>query len=163
MFDNEYENPMVLGEYENDSNQSHSVRCKRCGRVWTGYEYEEEIEWECVDDSYISWSGMPTSKYGCRVCAWKKRTNGQLRAYVADNDLNVEILEYMLCNKRNAISRTNDAEQFWNLLFTTKDATIKPWVDELINDYIHERDMSGFVDWIMEGGYEYSNHGCETE
>lgn len=152
MFDHEYENPMVIGDYGEEDQPTHNVRCPQCGRVWNGYEYEDEIEWECDDDSYTGSMLWPTSKHGCKICAWERRTVEQLRAYVEDRTLYVEVLEYLLCARKCSINHYDDAKALWDLLVETEDADIKDWMNELIGDYVHDKAKSDFVEWVMEGG-----------
>ena len=155
MFEQEYENPATLGDYGEEDLPEHAIKCPKCGRVWNGYDCDDRIEWDCTDDAYESTFSMPTSKNGCRVCAWENKTIQQIRAYIADRTCFVEVLEYLLCNgSLSRISHYDNAETLWSILVESEDDVIRSWVNDLICDYIHDESQSDFIDWIMEGGFD---------
>ena len=154
MFEQEYENRMVIGDYNADDEPSQEAYCRHCGRLWTGYEYDGVVEWDCTDDAYVSSFTYPLSAIQCRACAWEERTVDQERAYVIDTNCFMEILEYLLCKSLSLITHGNNAENLWNVLFESEDSIVRWWVNDLIHDYIHDEAQSDFVDWLMEGGFE---------
>lgn len=156
MFESEYENPMVLGgDYGEEDLPDQEVRCPHCGRVWSGYDYEDRTEWDCTDDAYASTFTYPVGSGICRVCALDERTTEQERAYIADREIHVDILEYFLCNRSTGrISRCDNAEVLWNVLVDTEDERTRLWVNDLIHSFVSDEAESDFIDWIMEGGFD---------
>lgn len=156
MFDQEYENPMEIGDYDDEDEHTQEVYCKHCGRLWTGYDCGEATEWDCTDDAYVSSFVFPLSADGrCRACAWEERTVEQERAYITATNCFVEVLEYLLCNRSvNKITHYDNAEILWDVLFNSEDDIVRSWVNDLIHDYIHDETRSDFVDWLTEGGFD---------
>lgn len=154
MFESEYENPMVLGgDYVEEDLPDQEVRCPHCGRVWSGYDYEDRTEWDCTDDAYASTFTYPVGNGICRVCALGERTTEQERAYIADREIYVDVLEYLLCNRSTGrITRCDNAEVLWNVLVDTEDERTRLWVNDLIHSFVGDEAESDFIDWVMEGG-----------
>lgn len=165
MFDQEYENPMVLGDYGDEDEQPQEVYCKHCGRLWTGYDCGEATEWDCTDDAYVSSFVFPLSADGrCRACAWEERTIEQERAYITATNCFVEVLEYLLCNRSvHRITHYDNAEILWDVLFNSEDDIVRSWVNDLIHDYIHDEMRSDFVDWLTEGGFDRVCGCCKDD
>lgn len=156
MFEIEYDNPMTIGDYGADDEQPEEVYCKHCGRVWMGYECGDAIEWDCIDDAYVSAFIYPLSADGrCRVCIWDERTIDQERTYITETECHVEVLEYLLCNKTcNRITHYDSAAVLWDVLFNTEDESTRMWVNDLIHEFIHDERQSDFIDWISDGCYK---------
>lgn len=160
MFESEYENPMVLGgDYGEEDSPDHEVRCPHCGRIWIGYDYEDRTEWECTDDAYASAFTYPIGTGVCRVCAFSERTTEQERAYIADRECYVDVLEYLLCRSTGRITQYDDAEALWYVLIDTEDDRTRSWVNDLIHSFIGEEAESDFVDCVMEGGFDHVRDG----
>ena len=156
MFEREYENPMVLGDYGESDEPEQEAICPICGRLWSGYETDDDrIEWDCTDDAYVSAFTFPTSERGCLACAWELHTTEQTRAFIKDQSLQVDVLEYLLCTKSTSrISHHDSAQMLWDMLIETEDDVIRSWVNDLIRDYIHDEEKTEFSEWIVEGGYD---------
>lgn len=161
MFENEYENPMVLGgDYGEADSPDQEVRCPNCGRIWNGYDCEDTTEWDCTDDAYASTFTYPVGNKVCRVCAFDERTSEQERAYIADRDAHIDVLEYLLCNRSTGrITHYDGAEALWDCLIDTEDDRTRSYVNDLIHSFIGEEAESDFVDWIMEGGFDRVRDG----
>lgn len=165
MFESEYENPMVLGgDYGEEDLPDQEVRCPHCGRVWSGYDYEDRTEWDCTDDAYASAFTYPVGNGVCRVCAFDERTTEQERAYIADREMHVDVLEYLLCNRSNGrIAHYDAAETLWDVLIDTEDDRTKSWLNDLIHSFITDEAESDFIDWIMEGGFDRVRDGDQVD
>lgn len=165
MFESEYENPMILGgDYGDEDSPDKEVRCPHCGRIWSGYDFEDRTEWDCTDDAYASTFTYPAGNGICRVCALDERTTEQERAYIADREIHVDILEYLLCNRSTGrITRFDNAEVLWNVLVNTEDERTRLWVNDLIHSFISEEAESDFIDWIMEGGFDRVRDGDQVD
>ena len=164
MFENEYENPMVLGgDYGDDDSPDQEVRCPHCDRIWSGYDTDSVTEWDCTDDAYASTFTYPVRNGVCRVCAFSERTTEQERAYIADREMHVDVLEYLLCNRSTGrITHYDDAEALWDVLIDTEDERTRSWVNDLIHNFIGEEAESDFIDWIMEGGFDRVRDGDQV-
>lgn len=164
MFESEYENPMVLGgDYGDEDPPDHEVRCPHCGRIWNGYDTDGVTEWDCTDYAYASAFTYPVGNRVCRVCAFDERTNEQERAYIADREAHVDVLEYLLCRSTGRITQYDDAEALWDVLIDTEDDRTRSWVNDLIHSFIGEESESDFVDWIMEGGFDRVRDGNQVD
>ena len=165
MFESEYENPMVLGgDYGEEDLPDQEVVCPHCGRVWSGYAYEDPTEWDCTDDAYASAFIYPVGNGVCRVCAFDERTTEQERAYIADREMHVDVLEYFLCNRSNGrIAHYDAAETLWDVLIDTEDDRTKSWLNDLIHSFITDEAESDFIDWIMEGGFDRVRDGDQVD
>ena len=161
MFENEYENPMVLGgDYGDEDSPDQEVRCPHCGRIWSGYDFEDVTEWDCVDDANASAFTYPIGTDACRVCAFNERTTEQERAFIADSECCVDVLEYLLCNRISGrITNYDSAKAIWDILIDTEDDRTRYWVNDLIHSFIGEEAESDFVDWIMEGWFDRVRDG----
>ena len=164
MFESEYENPMILGgDYGEEDLPDQEVRCPHCGRVWSGYDSEDGTEWDCTDDAYASSFTYPIGNGVCRVCAFDERTAEQERAYIADIEIHVDVLEYLLCNRSiSRIYRYDSAEALWNVLIDTEDDRTRSWVNDLIHSFIADEAESDFIKWIMEGGFDRVRYGDQV-
>lgn len=165
MFESEYENPMVLGgDYGEEDLPNQEVRCPHCGRVWSGYDYEDMTEWDCTDDAYVSAFTYPVGNGVCRVCAFDERTVEQERAYIADREIHVDVLEYLLCNRSTGrIAHYDAAKALWDALVDTVDERTCLWTNDLIHNFIADEAESDFIDWIMEGGFDRVRYGDQVD
>ena len=164
MFESEYENPMVLsGDYGEEDSPDQEVRCPHCGRIWNGYDTDCGTEWDCTDYAYASGFIYPVRNKVCRVCAFDERTIEQERAYIADRELHVDVLEYLLCRSTGRITHYDNAEALWDVLIDTEDDRTRSWVNDLIHSFIGEEAESDFVDWIMEGGFDRVRDGNQVD
>lgn len=165
MFESEYENRMVLGgDYGDEDSPDQEVRCPHCGRVWNGYDTDGVTEWDCTDYAYASAFTYPIGNGVCRVCAFRERTTEQERAYIADRDIHMDILEYLLCNRSNSrITSYDGAEMLWDVLINTDDDRTRSWVNDLIHDYVGDEAENDFIDWIMGGGFDRVCNGGQDD
>lgn len=156
MFESEYENPIVLGgDYGDQDSPDQEIRCPHCGRIWNGYDTDGVTEWDCTDDAYASSFTYPIGSGLCRVCAFDERTKEQERAYIADREVHVEVLEHLLCSKTvSRITNYDNAAILWDVLTQSEDDVICSWVNDLIHCFICDEMETDFVDWITEGGFE---------
>ena len=144
---NEYENPMVIGDYGEIDKPDYRTVCGRCKTVWVGYECDGEVEWECDKDSVVL--DNPVSKHWCRACAWVSSTNEHRRRFVESEDLGCHVLAYLLHGR---IMNATNGNELWDVLIDSADSKTQEWVDTLISDFIHDECMSEFVDWMMAHG-----------
>lgn len=164
MFEREYENPMTTGDYGEADTPDRQMTCHSCGRVWSGYDFDGDTEWECEDESVAGCE--PVTGKGCIICAWEKRMKAQMLAYIKKTERCVDVLSRFLCGQgARAITRTQNARILWDVLLNAQDESVQTWVLDLIEDHIAQNEKQFFVDWILDGGYErvYICAGSEND